>query len=94
MPVADGATTRVHPCVAVDNAAVQNSDSPSARRGFLFVPLGAYVSVLTRWAVVRTTQVVASASAAVEVLQGVFALGASDVDDVILNASVLQAVRR
>ncbi len=51
----------------------------------LFVPLGAYVSVLTRWTAARTMLVVASASVAVEILQGVFALGASDVDDVILN---------
>ncbi|WP_378102878.1 VanZ family protein [Cellulomonas sp. T2.31MG-18] len=51
----------------------------------LFVPLGAYVSVLTRWAVARTMLVVASASVAVEILQGVFALGASDIDDMILN---------
>ena len=52
----------------------------------LFVPLGAYLSVLTRWTVARAMLVVASASVAVEILQGVFASGASDVDDVILNS--------
>ncbi|BDO41645.1 VanZ family protein [Cellulomonas sp. NTE-D12] len=51
----------------------------------LFVLLGAYVSVLTRWTVARAMVVVASASGAVELLQGVFALGASDIDDVMLN---------
>lgn len=51
----------------------------------LFVPLGAYVSVLTNWTAARTMIIVASASIAVEVLQGVFGLGASDVSDVILN---------
>ena len=51
----------------------------------LFIPLGAYVSALTKSTVARTMLVVASASVAVEILQGVFALGASDIDDVILN---------
>ncbi|GAA4359581.1 hypothetical protein GCM10023087_34400 [Microbacterium rhizosphaerae] len=51
----------------------------------LFIPLGAYVSVLTTWTMARTMLIVASASVAVEILQGVFALGASDIDDVILN---------
>lgn len=51
----------------------------------LFVPLGAYASVLTRWTAARAMLVVASASVAVEIVQGVFALGASDIDDVILN---------
>ncbi|HKT57658.1 MAG TPA: VanZ family protein [Microbacterium sp.] len=51
----------------------------------LFLPLGAYVSVLTRSTVARTMLIVASASVAVEVIQGVFGLGASDIDDVILN---------
>jgi glycopeptide antibiotics resistance protein len=51
----------------------------------LFIPLGAYLSVLTKSTMARTMLIVASVSVAVEVLQGVFALGASDIDDVILN---------
>lgn len=51
----------------------------------LFVPLGAYLSVLTKTTVARTMVIVASASVTVEIIQGVFALGASDIDDVILN---------
>ena len=51
----------------------------------LFIPLGAGLSVLTKSTVARTMLIVASASVAVEILQGVFALGASDIDDVILN---------
>jgi glycopeptide antibiotics resistance protein len=51
----------------------------------LFVPLGAYLSVLTKSSVARTMLIVASASVAVEIVQGVFALGASDIDDVLLN---------
>lgn len=51
----------------------------------LFIPLGAYVAVPTKSTVARTMLIVASASVAVEILQGVFALGASDIDDVILN---------
>ena len=51
----------------------------------LFIPLGAYVSALTKSTVARTMLIVASASVAVEIVQGVFALGASDIDDVILN---------
>ncbi|HZQ75994.1 MAG TPA: VanZ family protein [Acidimicrobiia bacterium] len=51
----------------------------------LFIPLSAYLSVLTKSTVARTMLIVASASVAVEILQGVFALGASDIDDVILN---------
>ena len=51
----------------------------------LFIPLGTYLSVLARSTVKRTMLIVASASVAVEILQGLFALGASDIDDVILN---------
>ncbi len=51
----------------------------------LFIPLGSYLSVLTKSTVARTMLIVASTSVAVEILQGVFALGASDIDDVILN---------
>ena len=51
----------------------------------LFIPLGAYLSVLTKSTMARTMLVVASASVTVEILQGVLALGASDIDDVVLN---------
>jgi glycopeptide antibiotics resistance protein len=51
-----------------------------------FVPLGAFLTVLRRSAGIRSNLlVVAGASVAVEILQGVFGLGASDIDDVILN---------
>jgi glycopeptide antibiotics resistance protein len=52
----------------------------------VFIPLGAYASWLrhraSAWATMLT---VAAVSVAVEIIQGVFALGASDIDDVILN---------
>lgn len=52
----------------------------------IFIPLGAYSSWLrlraSAWA---TMLVVASFSVAVEIIQGVLAIGASDIDDVILN---------
>lgn len=52
-----------------------------------FIPLGAFLPVLRRrlrmWA---NLLIVACASVAVEIVQGVFGLGASDIDDVILNA--------
>lgn len=51
----------------------------------LFIPLGAVLSALTRSTVARTMLIVASVSVAVEILQGLFASGASDIDDVILN---------
>ncbi|WP_457315887.1 VanZ family protein [Sinomonas sp. RB5] len=52
----------------------------------IFIPLGFYVSWLRQRAAAWTTMLtVALVSAAVEVIQGVFAVGASDVDDVILN---------
>ncbi len=51
-----------------------------------FVPLGAFLPLVGRrtgiWA---NLLVVACASVAVEIVQGVFGLGASDVDDVLLN---------
>ncbi len=50
-----------------------------------FIPLGAYWRVLRQSTVAGTMLVVASASVAVEILQGVLALGTSDIDDVILN---------
>ncbi|QNE35518.1 VanZ family protein [Leifsonia shinshuensis] len=53
----------------------------------VFVPLGAYLAFLRRrvriWSNVL---IVAGASVAVEILQGVLAVGASDIDDVILNS--------
>ncbi|MEV8147236.1 VanZ family protein [Arthrobacter sp. NPDC080031] len=52
----------------------------------IFIPLGVYASWLPhRVAVWRTMLTVASVSVAVEVIQGVFGVGASDIDDVILN---------
>ncbi|WP_051422911.1 VanZ family protein [Arthrobacter sp. MA-N2] len=52
----------------------------------IFIPLGVYVSWLRpRWAAWLTVVTVASVSVAVEIIQGVFAVGASDIDDVILN---------
>jgi glycopeptide antibiotics resistance protein len=51
----------------------------------LFIPLGASLSMLRTSTVPRTMLIVAGTSVAVEILQGVFALGATDVDDVILN---------
>jgi len=51
----------------------------------LFIPLGAYVSMRARSTVPRAMLTVALTSMTVEILQGVFALGASDIDDVILN---------
>jgi glycopeptide antibiotics resistance protein len=52
----------------------------------IFVPLGAYASWLRpRAAAWLTMLVVAAVSIAVEIIQGVFAVGASDIDDVILN---------
>jgi glycopeptide antibiotics resistance protein len=52
----------------------------------IFVPLGAYASWLRRRPTVAVTLVtVVCVSVAVEVVQGVLAMGTSDVDDVILN---------
>jgi glycopeptide antibiotics resistance protein len=52
----------------------------------IFIPLGVYASWLRpRAAAWLTTLKVASVSVAVEIIQGVFAVGASDIDDVILN---------
>lgn len=51
-----------------------------------FVPLGAFLPVLRRRTGIWTNLlIVVCASVAVEIVQGVFGLGASDVDDVILN---------
>lgn len=51
-----------------------------------FVPLGAYLSSMRRNTGIRMNLlVVACASVAVEIVQGVFGLGASDIDDVLLN---------
>ncbi|MCY0904368.1 VanZ family protein [Arthrobacter sp. H14-L1] len=56
------------------------------RNVLIFIPLGVYVSWLRHWAAVwLTVLTVASVSVAVEIIQGVFAVGASDIDDVILN---------
>ncbi|MEN2739851.1 VanZ family protein [Microbacterium sp. X-17] len=51
-----------------------------------FVPLGAYLTFLRRRARLWSNLlIVAAVSVAVEVLQWVLAVGASDIDDVILN---------
>ena len=51
-----------------------------------FVPLGAVVPVLRRRTALRSNLLfIVSASVAVEVVQGLFGVGASDIDDVILN---------
>ena len=51
-----------------------------------FIPLGAFLPVVRHGAGIWTNLlVVACASIAVEILQGVFGLGASDIDDVMLN---------
>jgi glycopeptide antibiotics resistance protein len=51
-----------------------------------FVPLGALLPILRRHTVIWTNLlIVVSVSVAVEIIQGVFGLGASDIDDVILN---------
>ncbi|MBT8159690.1 VanZ family protein [Arthrobacter sp. GN70] len=53
----------------------------------IFIPLGAYASWLRHRAAAWLTMLtVASVSVAVEIIQGVFAVGASDIDDVILNS--------
>jgi glycopeptide antibiotics resistance protein len=52
----------------------------------IFIPLGVYASWLRHRAAAWSTMLtVASVSVAVEIIQGVFAVGASDIDDVILN---------
>lgn len=51
-----------------------------------FVPLGAFLPLLRhRTGIGTNLLVVVCASVAVEIVQGVFGLGASDIDDVILN---------
>ncbi len=51
-----------------------------------FIPLGAYLPFVRRRPQIWSNLViVAGTSIAVEILQGIFGLGASDIDDVILN---------
>jgi glycopeptide antibiotics resistance protein len=51
-----------------------------------FVPLGGFLPLLRRKTGIWTNLlIVVCASVAVEIIQGVFGLGASDIDDVILN---------
>ena len=51
-----------------------------------FVPLGAFLPLLRRRIRIWTNLlIVIYASVAVEIVQGIFGLGASDIDDVILN---------
>lgn len=76
-------------------AGYASNHSPGAGRiGFanivgnilIFVPLGVYATWLRhrapRWAIMLT---IASISVAAEIIQGVLGVGASDIDDVILN---------
>lgn len=51
----------------------------------IFIPLGVYASSLRHRATWLTMLTVASVSVVAEIIQGVFAVGASDIDDVILN---------
>lgn len=51
----------------------------------VFAPLGAYLAVPTRRSLAKNMLIIVAVSVAVEIIQGVFALGASDIDDVILN---------
>jgi glycopeptide antibiotics resistance protein len=52
----------------------------------IFIPLGVYVSWFRRRAAIWPAMLmIASVSVAVEIIQGVIAVGASDIDDVILN---------
>lgn len=54
----------------------------------VFVPLGAYLAFLRRRSGIwSSVLIVAGTSAAVEVLQFAFAVGTSDIDDVILNCA-------
>ena len=54
----------------------------------LFVPLGAYLAVLRPGkGAVRTMLLVFLASVLVEAAHGIFAIGAADIDDVILNCA-------
>jgi len=54
----------------------------------IFIPLGAYAAWLRQRAAAWSTMLaVASVRVAVEIVQGVLAVGASDVDDVILNCA-------
>jgi len=51
-----------------------------------FVPVGAYLAVLrSRSRIWVDLLIVVAVSVSVEIIQGAFALGASDIDDVILN---------
>jgi glycopeptide antibiotics resistance protein len=52
----------------------------------IFVPLGIYISMLrTRWSFGRTILTIAVTSVAFEVIQYIFAIGRSDITDVIDN---------
>lgn len=51
----------------------------------IFVPLGIYVPMLTRWKVGRTFLVVVAISVVFEALQYAFAIGRADITDVLEN---------
>ena len=52
----------------------------------IFVPLGAYLSLFKRdKGVIRSLLLIFIVSLFVEIIQGILAIGASDIDDIILN---------
>jgi glycopeptide antibiotics resistance protein len=53
----------------------------------IFIPVGAYLAFLrSRATIVKNVLVIVAASVVVEIIQGIFAVGSSDIDDVILNS--------
>lgn len=51
----------------------------------LFVPLGVYISLLTKWSFVRKILPITGLTLAYEILQLIFALGRTDVTDLLGN---------
>jgi glycopeptide antibiotics resistance protein len=51
----------------------------------LFVPLGVYISLLTKWSFVRKILPITGLTLAYEMIQWVFALGRTDVTDLLSN---------
>jgi glycopeptide antibiotics resistance protein len=51
----------------------------------LFVPLGLYVTMLTRWTLSRRILAIAGLSLTYEILQFIFAIGVTDITDLIDN---------
>lgn len=50
-----------------------------------FIPFGIYISMLTKWSILKRTTFIASVSLVYESLQFIFAIGASDITDLINN---------